>query len=91
MNGMQTRQGEDVDQKTMELEPMCSSRDQNSTKPDGVVVQPTATDSDRQDAAATDVDDGKWTTFGDILERFVQSEQQGPSEGDAMTRLRHGP
>lgn len=80
MNGMQTRQGEaradagdDVDQTSTELEPMCSPRQENSVKSeDGTRL---AADSDNERAAAkagdNDDDDEKWTTFGDILERFA--------------------
>ena len=57
MNGMQTRKAEgddDVDQTAMELEPMCSPHQDNSSKSDGVANQrQPPPDADKED---TEVD-----------------------------------
>jgi len=63
-----TDAGDDVDQTWRELEPMCSGRPENSVKSDGACIP--ADDADKE-RAASDGDEEKWTTIGDILERFA--------------------
>jgi len=79
MNGDRPRQAgagnqevdspDDAAQTPTELEPMCSSPyEKGSTDVDGL-CRPASADTDKRDG---EVDkEEKWTTFGDILERFA--------------------